>query len=435
LSSQIAVREQTSTRSRLSRSGVLRALAYLVGAAAISYGCWAYYAYYWGSYASFNRSLEFCELRYCDFTLYYYEQAKVILESRAPIFKYFYSPTFALLLVPVAALPIDRALHVWSYVQGFSLLLFVVAGVALLRRASWWIHALFLFLTLTSHPILHNWKWGQANTLFSALTLASLSLSRRAPPALSALPLALATSARYYPALYAFAFVERRHWRTLGWFVALSLVLLLALPALLMGPAASWDFYRASAEASRAAATSWVLQTSGSQYLPTVLARLGAGSWLDTALGRGCALAFGYGLVLLNLLTARRAMRRSAEHAPAWSFCFLAGCTPLLLPTSWLHYFVYLPLAQVFLLARLLDSPLTLARRATAVLLVWAPCVALSSIFFFNTFEAYEAYGSGGYLLFSNLLMLALAHGLALSPSRQPEQGRQLSMPSMSARF
>ena len=84
---------------RLLSEGWLGWALYLSAALGITLKCFNYYKWYWGTYAHFTRSIEFCELKYCDFLLYYFEQAKVILHSHAPIPKYFYSPTFALFLI------------------------------------------------------------------------------------------------------------------------------------------------------------------------------------------------------------------------------------------------------------------------------------------------------------------------------------------------
>jgi hypothetical protein len=389
-------------------------LAYIGGAAAIMYSCWLYYAHYWGTYQNFNRSIEFCDLIYCDFTLFYYEQAKVILRSHAPIPMYFYSPTFALLLEPLAHLPLPTALVVWGWVQGLSLLLMVVSGVSLLRPFPWWTHATFLLMTLTSYPILHNWKWGQTSTVAVALAMTSLALSDRTPAPLRTLPLALATAIRYYPAIYGLVLIRAKRWGAFGWFVILSLALLFVLPAVLMGPDATLGFYEASSVASKNAVGGWLEQGyPGSQYMANVLGRVGSSWGLNTPEARQALVVAGYVIVILNLYVGVVRSSYSRQTQAPWIICFVGGCTPLMLPTSWMHYFCYLPFAQTFLLSQLAHSELSAASRSLLLLVVWVPSAALSSVFFFNEVGPHEYYSRSGFLFFSNALMLALAHGLA----------------------
>jgi hypothetical protein len=184
---------------------------------------------------------------YCDFTLFYYKQAKLITVRDKPIHKYFYSPSFALLLTPIGSLPYARALVVWTWVQALSLLVLVGSSVLLLESFPRWTHALVLLLTLTCYPVLNNWKWGQANTTFMALVVLALALCERGRRKSAAFALSLVVAARYYPALYALAFIARGRRKTWPWLIGFSTLLLVALPVLAMGALHAWHFYVASA--------------------------------------------------------------------------------------------------------------------------------------------------------------------------------------------
>jgi len=417
------MREQAHVR-RLTR------FAYYAGALLLAHVVWDVYAWHWGTYFNFNRAIEYCEQSYCDFTMFYLEQAKIILTSKGQHGGFYYSPTFAIVLVPFTGLSAEDAVVAWTWVQALSLLLYVVAGVSLMRKLPVWTHAVFLLLTLTSYPILHNWKWGQANTLFVALSLSSLALAGRTHAAFTATPLALAASTRYFPAVYVLAFVQRKYWRVLTWFVAFSLVLLIVVPAVAMGPSAAWAFYRATAAASAEAAGTWVLSWISTQFMPSVLVRVLSSETFDAASLRPYFTVASYALALLNVAAA--VLYRRTDHpdrtddgltstrgdgdgeAMAWKFCFLAGCTPLLLPTSWSHYMVFLPFAQAFLLWRIVAADLPRVVRGLLVACVWLPGVVIASVFFMLRFPGPNDYSQAGYVLWSTLLMLALAHGLAL---------------------
>lgn len=122
-------RMRTSCTARLRR-----ALAHGGAAAVIVLACAAYYRSSWATYSEFSRAIDpSCMTMYCDFTYFYYKQARVIRSSGEPVRKYFYTPTFALLLEPIGKLSKQRALTAWSWVQALSLLLLVAANARLLR--------------------------------------------------------------------------------------------------------------------------------------------------------------------------------------------------------------------------------------------------------------------------------------------------------------
>jgi hypothetical protein len=388
-----------------------RVALYALGGALIFGAVYAYYAHIWGTYYNFNLAIEFCELRYCDFVLYYYEQAKVILESHAPIVKYFYSPSFALLIWPFSKLSKSDATDAWGYLQAASLALYVGSALALLKKQAWWSHAVMFLLTITCYPILHNWKWGQANTLFVGLAMLSLVIQHRAPAPLTALPIALAAAGRYFPIIYAVGFLGARRWKLWIWVAVLTAALLVGLPVVTMGPQATVDFYRASAEASRLATTTWVVTSASSHFPPTVLARMLPS--LGTPFARSVLTGLCYAVVAANLWRVLRAERLRPETRLPYVFGFIAGCTPLLLPTSWIHYLAYLPVTQAFLLDRIVHWPQPVWARAALGLGAWLPSVVFANVVFFNQFDPYEGYAAGGWLLWANLLMLAMAHALA----------------------
>lgn len=383
-------------------------LGYVAAGLAITSACFMYYEQVWGTYARFNTSIEFCDITFCDFALYYYKQAKVVVDSSAPIYKYFYSPTFALFVAPLTRLSLADATVVWGWVQGAGLAVYVLSGVCLLSRRQRWFHAAFLVLALTSYPILNNWKWGQANTLFVGLAMLSIALRNTRVSGLAALPLALATASRYFPAVYVLAFFRRRRWPFLAWFIVLSLALLFLVPAVVMGFDDTWAFYEASAKMSAKATATWIARSKGSQYMPTVVARVVAGQLSDQALTRSVLTWLSWAIALAHAGFALRALRKPWDSEPLWSFCFIAGATPFLLPTSWMHYFVYLPVVQAFLLSQILDRDRRPIWRTVAMLAIWAAAAFTSSIFWFNAVASPGRYAASGVLLLSSATMSAL---------------------------
>jgi hypothetical protein len=110
------------------------------------------------------------------------------------------------------------------------------------------------------------------------------------------------------------------------------------------------------------------------------------------------------GLVLALTVQASRA---GIERPIAWGFVLVLLWTPFWVPTSWPHYFVYLPFVQLFLASALLAEPG--ASRALRVVLgvLVALSTLVSSVLFFNVSGGKDFYGAAGMLFVSNALLLA----------------------------
>jgi hypothetical protein len=405
---------------------VKRQLAYVACGLTIVLACGAYYRALWPSYDAFSRAIDpACMVEYCDFTLYYYKEARQIRRSDTPIKKYFYSPAFALLLVPIGELPLASAQALWTWLELSSLVLLIAASVLLLRGAPRWTHALVLLLTLTSYPVLHNHKWGQANTALIALVMLALVLFERGLLALAGLALAGVAAARYYPAMYAIAFCARGGRKALAWFVALTLGLLIALPGVMMGAEHARHFFEASAASIAHEHKAWISGSHASQFLPTALMRLARALHQRDVFGtRSLWVGIAAALAACNTVVAAWAVLRGMRQRTLWAFCFMALSTPLLLPTSWMHYFVYLPLVQTFLVAELWRLHGRRGARISVFLMFWMPSTILPSIFFFQSTDGARAYARQGHLLIADLLLLALAYCLLVMRRSAPGSTR-----------
>jgi hypothetical protein len=74
-------------------------------------------------------------------------------------------------------------------------------------------------------------------------------------------------------------------------------------------------------------------------------------------------------------------------------------------PTSWPHYFVFLPFCQVFLLSELLGGARGKAWRSWLALLTWMPAVALVNIAFFHHVGSWRIYNGLGAIFLSAVLL------------------------------
>lgn len=396
---------QGRRRHDVDMAGVRSTVTYALWALVLCAACGAYYRWLWPSYAAFNHRIDArCAELYCDFSRYYYKQARALSTSDRPIAGYYYAPTFAILLTPIGRLPLATAWRVWSWVQGVSLLLLLTVSARALRAFSRWTHALGLLLTLTSYPILCNWRWGQLNSLFVACAVFALLLHEGGAFKRAGFALSWLIALRYYPALYAVGFVTRRGWIALVWCALFTLALLVAVPAAIMGPQHAWNFYSASATSLHAATHDWLGGDRASQYLPSVVLRAPR-SLGPTLLWRALSTALAVG----NLATALRVVNARLSQRALWVFCLVALSTPLLVATSWMHYFVYLPLVQTFLAAQLAHTRDFWLRRASSAAL-WIASVAVSNIFFFLHAGGSHRYELRAYLLWSDLALLVVAH-------------------------
>lgn len=408
----VAGLEYCTRRMRPLHHPLHRTVLIIVCGVAIIAGAGAYYALRWPSYAAFTQSIDVrCKQEYSDFTLYYLRQARQILLQDTPVRRYFYSPTFALLLVPIARLPDATAWQVWTWVQAASLALFLIAGGMAMRGFPPWTYLLGLALTLTSYPVVHNWIWGQCNTLFIACVVFALLAYERGAVRRAALLLSWIAALRYYPALYLVGFSGRKARAAWLWFGLSISVWLIALPVLIMGAEHARNFYLASFASIDLATHTWLVDDRASLYLPTTVLRVARAAGLGLG-PRGLWLAVSSLLTAANVAHAVWAVRSGVASRTLWAFSLMALSTPLVFSTSWVHYFVYLPLVQAFLAGELSRARSRSPRAAAACMLLWIASVALSSMFFFQLIGDVRRYERRGFLLWSDLALLALGHAL-----------------------
>ncbi|MDF1837243.1 MAG: glycosyltransferase family 87 protein, partial [Planctomycetota bacterium] len=256
-------------------------------------------------------------------------------------------------------------------------------------------------------PWLHDWHWGQVSTIVWALTIMALRAWCRGHRPLAALGLSLAISIKLFPVwfLLAFAFVGDK--KGLVWVSFLSGLWLFALPAAVLGPEATWQYYldlgsrlRPSDDPGSTSSQWWSSETT--QFVPAILARLwgaAGGLWLVLA----------WVLPLGTLALILKGMRRcllSGRFSIALVLC--ASALPLVLSPSWIHYFVWLPWALFYGWQAFANGP---ARFALAAGMVF------SSTPFFFLMGGHPAYGRGGFLALASLCV-PLAYVLS-EPVRQ----------------
>ena len=147
-----------------------------------------------------------------------------------------YSPTFALLFSPLAWIPWPLALFLWSALN--AMLLFTAVERVLPQRQA------LLALALMHLEVLRGMQNAQSNALVAALIVLAFAAMERGQHWRTAAAVGLGASVKIFPlAALTFALPHRRALRT-GFAAALVGVLLVALPLLVVSPAALMTQYQ-----------------------------------------------------------------------------------------------------------------------------------------------------------------------------------------------
>ena len=282
--------------------------------------------------------LDHCPYLACDFQVVYLPQAQHLYEGFVHR-DWNYPPILAILLQPLAFLPVVWAVGLWTLFQ-----------VALIGFQSWCIAELLpgrrgpalgqaVALQLLCLPVIHSLKWGQVSMALGVAALCALRWGGAAGALLG-----LAAAVKLYPVLWLAGLWRDR--RGLGWAVG-GLLLGLGLPLLML----PWDQIQAFHQSI------FRLQLQGhAQAIASAAALGGQGlqvslyRWFVDGAGLGAEqhgpllfeLPRGIGVLgmapLLGALVGLRS--QDSYHRLAHLFCGLT----LALQPGWHHYYTLLPL-------------------------------------------------------------------------------------------
>jgi hypothetical protein len=350
---------------------------------------------------------ENCAVIGTDFLRHYYPTIANLDPDRV----WYYPPTIAILLTPMAWLPAGPANSVWLVLQLVLLAIWAVAPPHLLPGRRPWLHVGYTVATVGSIPVLQNFVWGQVSLGLAVVGLfAFVVLGKR--PLLAGVTLGLAAAAKVYPLLWLAWPAVRLSFRTVGAAVLTTIAAAGLLPLFVLGRAGTVEFYQTVATHLVHSLGTWIPTNNGPQYLPAVLGRLTDGpqsaglvavSWIVAA-------------ALLALLWRLRS--DGSPDRDLRAFAVAAGLFAFVVRTSWLHYFVHLPIAWL-----VLGYGLTTTRRVDRVVVtaLLAISVALGSLPWQAVVSAGFAgrYAALGWLAWSNLAALAGIAWLVLRPNPQ----------------
>lgn len=363
----------------------------------------------WPSVHDVVVAIDHGDVLFADFVNHYYPTVEGSLRHGAPAGGFFYPAAFAALLSPIGWLPLSAARAAWAAIQLGCVLW---AAIVLTRTAAPdrpLLAALGSAVTVTSIPVLHNLKWGQVSILILAAAGGGFIAYARGRKNLAAALLGVAAGIKGYPLVFLGWFVARGDFRFVLRVAVACVVVLVVLPAIVMGPEHALFFQRVSTGAVLGAADG-VLRDFNSQYAPAVLSRFYEGGW-DAAPASairwarlGSAAAIGAS-ALLAIVAARSTAPAIAARRELLGFVIIACSTPFWLRTSWSHYFVHLPAAQTLLACAFARTGR--ARHALALALLVAPSVYLSNVLGLFATEGWWYYANAGSLFFANALVLA----------------------------
>ena len=333
---------------------------------------------------------------YGDFHDYYYPAGRMISRVAQPLGGYFYTPSFALLLPPFTPESYEKASIRWQLLQhcGIFLLLFLPAIWLAGRggRKIWFF--LYLLIFLLSFPLWHNLKWGQMSVIITMASIAALLLHERGHHWSAAMALTVASLIKYYPGALVIYFIIRKDFAFIARFAICMLLAGFVFPASILGAATTLEFYRL-VNAELAYAFDWVAFDPNSQFLPNVALRI-IGIDPESSL-RGFLSLPGLAVCLAMFWRMRcLANLRQHDQILAASGTFLLY--PLLINTSWPHYFVYLPFCAMLLLQ---NTTSRLQKAAIFIAIILQSCLIVP-------LTGHLWYSGKGLLLAADLLLLAV---------------------------
>ena len=415
---------QPVSRHGSAGAAILRFAASAAGIAALLF---AYYAYTWRSLAGFQYAIDTCRELFCDFASFYYPMGQTVLRTGVPATGFVYSPFIAILLAAFAKWGFSTSLVAWGTLQALSIVLYLL----LFRRlvpAGLGLQLLFVFVTLSSFPLLHVLTWGQVGVFTTVALLAMMVLLERDHRAAAAALFAFAVSFKFFPLIFLAPFVVRRDSRFLVYAAAFGAAFLILVPLLFLGASGTLGFYSGLIDSYRA--SEWIVSNYNSQHLPHVILRLASAGGSDLQAWLPLLTGISYAIAAANLGLLFLVQYERLAHADLWSFLLLFLSVPLVLKTSWPVDLVYLPFAQVLLLWRLVEGetakterpPADAARvqgfsvrRVSALLLVLAS-ILISNVVFFNLYGDRFHYGFYGFIFWANLLVLIASYMELLPP-------------------
>jgi alpha-1,2-mannosyltransferase len=329
-----------------------------------------------------------------------------------------YPPCAALLLRPLAEMPLGAAQAVFGTVSVAALIAAVWCLVAPVAARygypSWFGVALALPVVSWLEPVRETFTFGQINFILIGLVVVDLLVAVPRRSRLAGVGIGLAAAIKLTPAIFVVYLLLTRRWR------AAATAAMAALVANLVGAALLWhDTWRFWTDLL------WQTERIGhanrleNQSLMGALARLGDGAPNKPVWALLAVLIMGYGL-----WRARRAAL-AGDEVSGLTLTALVGC--LVSPVTWSHHLLWFAPALVVLVDVASDRRRTARRRwslATLALVLYVTATfSVISWYDWHVVEHSADKGLTGFLIdnWYVLLMVALLVTLPFRPSPAAE--------------
>ncbi|MGC9671020.1 glycosyltransferase 87 family protein [Planosporangium sp. 12N6] len=336
-----------------------------------------------------------------------------------------YPPFAALLLRPLAALPLHTALLVFGAVSVAALVAGVWCLVAPVANRHgyppWFGVALALPLVSWLEPVRETFTFGQVNFILFGLVVVDLLVAVPRRSRLAGVAIGLAAAIKLTPAVFVVYLLLTRRWRAAATAAATAVV------ATLVGAGALWrDSIRFWTELL------WQTERIGhadrleNQSLQGALARMGGGEPDRLAWALLVGLVIGYGL-----WRARRAALAGDEVA-GLTLTGLVSC--VVSPVTWSHHLLWFAPALVALVDTALDRGRPRHRRwslAAMTLVVYVTTTfAVISWYDWHVVERSADRGVAGLLIDNWYLLLMLVLLVTLPVRARPDALRPAPAPA-----
>lgn len=322
-----------------------------------------------------------------------------------------YPPFAAVLLRPLASIPLGASIALMWVITAVGLGLTVYWLVAPIARRrgwpTWYPVALAIALAALLEPIRQTVYFGQINLLLVLLILVDLLILAPSRSRWTGIGIGLATAIKLIPGIFIVYLLITKRWRAA--LVSAATATAATLLAAAVAPKDSWFFWtNALWDTDRVGRTDY----SGNQSLNGLLSRLGDGhpnriAWLLLVLG---VLAYG-------LWRSRRAALAGDEVA---GIALIGIVGSLVSPITWPHHLYWFIPAFVVLADAAIGSSGLRRIRLFALLLVGYVTLAYGMVFVFDSgLDLRWSTGLPGFILLNwdVLLMIALMIALPIRPA------------------
>ena len=370
-----------------------------------------YYYFEWKSAGEFASSIDHSDILFEDFVRHFYPMGKDFSEAKVSVTGYYYSALFTLFLKGFGALSESAAMIAWVVLQVVTGVLLFLGGANYFLKKSQYHYYVYVLVFCISFPLLYNFRWGQVVVLVAACVFGAIYLYRKKQIVLAAIVLAAGGSIKLYTLIFLIYFLMKKEFRLVVYCVLITGIFIWAIPTFTINFGENFGFYEFVSKNMRQVRP-LTANNSNLQDFSTVMMRLDK-AYLHMSLPRWSFTVVSIVIIFVNMFFIWRIITMEFEDEIYRAFVILFLTVPFLVPMSWPHYFVYLPFCQAAVMGAVWGQRNFVLFLINAILLVVS--LVFSSAVFFNLVGDWMVYSFGGYLFFSNFVLLPIVYSRGFS--------------------